>query len=150
MNPQKDSAQLLFNNSESTGNNQDNDIDSKYQKRQENFSNQVEYSQIKENTMTNELSLGQNFRNKIFMQKRLKKAMNVEQTQSLKSKLTISPELFEKCKNEQYNTFINDILYKLTNCFRNCFITQCCIVAGLSTNAHRGFCCNFGGSFTFV
>ena len=99
MNPQKDSAQLLFNNSESTGNNQDNDIDSKYQKRQENFSNQVEYSQIKENTMTNELSLGQNFRNKIFMQKRLKKAMNVEQTQSLKSKLTISPELFEKCSN---------------------------------------------------
>ena len=96
MNQQK-GQYSLFTNSESSGNNQDNDIDSKYQKRQENFSNQVEYSQIKEKTMTNELSLGQNFRNKIFMQKRLKKTMNVESTQSLKNKLTISPELFEKC-----------------------------------------------------
>ena len=57
MNPQKDSAPLLFTNSESAGYNQDNDIDTKYQKRQENFANQVEYSQIKENTMTNQLSL---------------------------------------------------------------------------------------------
>ena len=85
MNQQK-GQYSLFTNSESSGNNQDNDIDSKYQKRQENFSNQVEYSQIKEKTMTNELSLGQNFRNKIFMQKRLKKTMNVESTQSLKNK----------------------------------------------------------------
>ena len=101
MNPQKQqySAPPLFANSDKTGNNQDNDIDTKYQKRQENFANQEEYSQIKEKTMTNELSLGQNFRNKIFMQKRLKKAMNVESTQTLKSKLTISLELFDNCNN---------------------------------------------------
>ena len=95
----QNSTQSLFSVPKSGGNNQENDIDSKYQKRQENFTNDVDFSQIKEKTMTNELSLGQSFRNKIFMQKRLKKTTNVESTESLKSKLTIPVELFETCNN---------------------------------------------------
>jgi len=87
----------LFSTSGTNSGNQDNDIDSKFQNRQQEFSNEENFSKIKENTMTNELSLGQNFRNKMFMQKRLKKTMNVESTQSLKCKLTIPLELFENC-----------------------------------------------------
>ena len=56
-------------------------------------------SKIKENTMTKELSLGQNYRNKIFAQKRLKKNMNIESTNTLKNTLTIPAELFDKCNN---------------------------------------------------
>ena len=88
----------LFSDSFGT-NNQDNDIDSRFQNRQEQSSNAENFSQIIENTMTNELSLGKKSRDKIFMQKRLKKNMNVEQTQNLKNKLTIPTELFENCNN---------------------------------------------------
>ena len=89
----------LFSNSQNQGNNQDNEIESKIHKRQEQFSNQQDYSEIKANTMTNELSLGQNYRNKIFMQKRLKRTMNIESTQSLKNNLTIPLDLFERCND---------------------------------------------------
>ena len=89
----------LFSNAGEKGNNQDNDIDSKFQNRQQEFSNEENFSQIKESTMTNELSLGQSFRNKVFMQKRLKKSMNSIATQSLKSKLTIPLDLYERCSN---------------------------------------------------
>ena len=89
----------LFSHNQNQGNNQDNEIDTKIQKRQEQFSNQQDYSEIKANAMTSELSLGQNYRNKIFMQKRLKKTMNIESTQSLKNNLTIPLELFERCND---------------------------------------------------
>ena len=89
----------LFSNSGENENNQDNDIDSKFQNRQQEFSNEENFSQIKENTMTNELSLGQSFRNKVFMQKRLKKTMNYQSMESLKCKLTIPLELYESCNN---------------------------------------------------
>ena len=95
----KNSTPSLFSSTSISGNNQENDIDSKYQKRQENFTNEVDFSKIKEKTMTNELSLGQSFRNKIFIQKRLKKTTNIGSTESLKSKLTIPVELFETCNN---------------------------------------------------
>jgi len=81
-----------------SGNNQDNDIESKLQERQKHFMNEEDIDKIKEEAITNELSIGQNFRNKIFMQKRLKKTINVEATQNLKNKLTIPQELFDKCE----------------------------------------------------
>ena len=99
MNPQSGQNTLLFSSSGNSGNNQDDAINNKYQKRQENFNNEEDISKIKESTMTKELSLGQNYRNKIFAQKRLKKNMNIESTNTLKSKLTIPVELFEKCNN---------------------------------------------------
>lgn len=95
---QQNSNPSLFSESFGT-NNQDNDIDSRFQNRQEQSSNAENFSQIIENTMTNELSLGKKSRDKIFMQRRLKKNMNVEQTQNLKNKLTIPVELFENCNN---------------------------------------------------
>ena len=97
--PQSYSTPLIFVSSSSSNNNQDDDINSKYQKRQENFKTDESFEKIKESTMTNELSLGQNFRNKMFAQKRLKKTMNIESTNSLKNKLTISLQLFETCNN---------------------------------------------------
>ena len=91
------SPPVLFMNSTLKEDNQDKNIDFKYQKRQEEFSNEEDFSKIKENTMSNELSLGQSSRNKIFLQRRLKKNIQTESTQSLKNKLTIPLELFEYC-----------------------------------------------------
>ena len=89
----------IFSSEGKNSGDQNKDIDSKFQSRQQEFSNEENFSQIKESAMTNELSLGQNFRNKIFMQKRLKKSINIETTQSLKSKLTIPLDLYENCNN---------------------------------------------------
>ena len=95
---QQNSTPSLFSDSFGT-NNQDNDIDSRFQNRQEQSSNAENFSQIIENTMTNELSLGKKSRDKIFKQKRLKQNINFEPTQNLKNKLTIPIELFENCNN---------------------------------------------------
>ena len=100
MSKNEDLTPSLFNsNNRNNEDKQENDIESKLQKRQEDFSNEENFSKIKESTMSNELSLGQNFRNKIFMQKRLKQNMITETTESLKNKLTIPLDWFEKCNN---------------------------------------------------
>ena len=91
----------LFSNSSTNANDQDMAMESKFQTRQEAFLNEENFSALKENEMTKELSLGQNMRNKIFMQKRLKKSVNSEQSQSLKSKLTIPLDLYENCDKMQ-------------------------------------------------
>jgi len=100
MSKNEDITHSLFNsNNRNNEDKQENDIESKLQKRQEDFSNEENFSKIKESTMSNELSLGQNFRNKIFMQKRLKQNMITETTESLKNKLTIPLDWFEKCSD---------------------------------------------------
>ena len=100
MSKNENSAALLFNsNNMNNGDSQENDIESKLQRRNEDFTNEENFSKIKESAMTNELSLGQNFRNKIFMQRRLKQNMIIESTQSLKNKLTIPLEWYEQCNN---------------------------------------------------
>ena len=91
------STPLIFSSIENKS--QENEIDSILQRRQQNFMNEENFSKIKENTMSDELSLGINFRNKIFMKKRMKQNINIETTQSLKNKLTIPLDLFEKCEN---------------------------------------------------
>ena len=88
---------LIFSSSDDK--NHKNEIDSILLKRQQNFSNEENFSEIKEKTMSEELSQGLNFRNKIFMKKRIKQNINIEVIQSLKNKLTIPLELFEKCEN---------------------------------------------------
>ena len=98
MNKNENNTSSLFtSDAKNNGDSQENDIESKLQKRQEDFSNEANFSKIKESAMTNELSLGHNFRNKIFMQKRLKQSMITESTQSLKNKLTIPLDWFEQC-----------------------------------------------------
>ena len=87
----------MFTNSSSNANDQDMAIESKFQTRQEAFLNEENFSTLKENEMSKELSLGQNMRNKIFMQKRLKKSINAAQSQSLISKLTIPLDLYKTC-----------------------------------------------------
>ena len=87
----------LFSNS-LENKDQDAIMETKFQNRQEAFSNEENFSSLKESEMSKELSLGQNLRDKIFMQKRLKKNINIEQSQSLKSKLTIPLELYETCE----------------------------------------------------
>ncbi len=100
MSKNENSASLLFNsNNMNNGDSQENDIESKLQKRNEDFANEENFSKIKESAMTNELSLGQNFRNKIFMQRRIKQNIIIESTQSLKNKLTIPLEWYEQCNN---------------------------------------------------
>ena len=74
--------------------------------------------------MTNELSLGQDNRNKIFMQRRLKKKINSEPIEFLKNKLSIPSDIYEKCDKmpielKQFNEIIsafrtNDIIQKYT------------------------------------
>ena len=79
--------------------NQENEVDSVLLRRQHNFLNEENFSIIKEKTISNELSLVLNMRNKILMKKRLKQNLNIETIQNLKNKLTIPLELFEKCEN---------------------------------------------------
>ncbi len=105
---------LFSSNTANEGDSQEIKIESKLNKRQENFLSEDNFSQIKEkeNTMKDELSLGYNFRNKMLNLKRLKQKMNIEETQSLKNKLTISLELFEKCNKmniglSQFSEIIN-------------------------------------------
>ena len=107
MNSKNAAPSLFSSNATNDINNQENEIDSKLQRRQEDFSSSENFSKIKEYTMTNELSLGQDFRNKIFLQKRLKQSMNIEKTQNLKNNLTIPLELFDECEklDVQLNNF---------------------------------------------
>ena len=50
----------LFINKFTTENNQENDIETKFQNRQEFFTKEDNFSSYKENAMINELSLGKN------------------------------------------------------------------------------------------
>ena len=118
------SQNSLFNPSSSNANSQENQIESKFQNRQEKFQNEENFAQIKEKTMTKELSLGQDNRNKIFMQRRLKKKINSEPIEFLKNKLSIPSDIYEKCDKmpielKQFNEIIsafrtNDIIQKYT------------------------------------
>lgn len=89
----------LFSASDSNATSQENQIEFKFQNRQEKFSNEENFSQIKENTMSNELSLGQDTRKKEFMKRRLIKKVNMEAIESLKNKLSIQLDIYEKCNS---------------------------------------------------
>jgi hypothetical protein len=109
-------APSFFPNSDSSQNNQDSQMESKFQSRQELFTNEENFSQIKESTMSKELSLGENNRNKIFMQKRLNKKINTENNLSLFNVLKISKDVYTQLTNEEIN--IKDFS-KIINLFRS-------------------------------
>ena len=109
-------APSFFPNSDSSQNNQDSQMESKFQSRQELFTNEENFSQIKESTMSKELSLGENNRNKIFMQKRLNKKFNTENNLSLFNVLKISKDVYTQLTNEEIN--IKDFS-KIINLFRS-------------------------------
>ena len=117
-NPQSNNknAPSFFPNTDSSQNNQDSQMESKFQSRQELFTNEENFSQIKESTMSKELSLGENNRNKIFMQKRLNKKINTENNLSLFNVLKISKDVYTQLTNEEIN--IKDFS-KIINLFRS-------------------------------
>ena len=106
----------FFSNSESSQNNQDSIMETKFQSRQEQFTNEDNLSQIKESTMSKELSLGENNRNKIFMQKRLNKKINSENNLSLYNVLKIPKDVYIQLTNEEI--YIKDFT-KIINLFRS-------------------------------
>ena len=96
----------LFSQYNSNINSQEDTMESRLQRRQQDFISTDDFSTIKENSMSNELSLGENSRNIIFKLKRLKQNINtIETNDSLKDKLSIPLDWYEKC--EQNNIDIS-------------------------------------------
>ena len=111
----------FFSNSDSSQNNQDSKMETKFQSRQEQFINEDNLSQIKESTMSKELSLGKNNRNKIFMQKRLNKKINSENNLSLYNVIKINKDIYTQLTNEEIN--IKDFS-KVINLFQSSNIDE--------------------------
>ena len=89
----------LFSQYNSNVSSQEDTMESRLQKRQQDFISTDDFSTIKENSMSNELSLGENSRNLIFKQKRLKQNLNtIEIIYPLKDKLSIPLDFYEKCE----------------------------------------------------
>jgi hypothetical protein len=101
----------LFAANSNNSNDQDTIMEAKFQNRQDAFLNEENFTDLKETEMKKEYRLGQNVREKIFIQKRIKMSINSEQNQSLKSKLTISKELYENCEKMSVDLYkFNDII----------------------------------------
>ena len=95
------SSNFLFNQNNISQNNQENQIDSKFQNRQDEFTPDENFSKIKESTMSKELSLSETNRNKIFLQKRLHKKTNIETNISLFNSLSISKDIYNQLTSEE-------------------------------------------------
>ena len=86
-------------------NTQKDQIESKFQNRKETLFAEENFSQIKEDSMNNELSLGKNVREKYFVQKRLKQKL-IKQSEcpnKILDILTISRDFYDKCQNMTVN-----------------------------------------------
>ena len=86
---------------------QTNQIESKFQNRKETLFAEEDFSQIKEDSINKELTLGKNVREKYFVQKRLKQKLNKENEshncKKIIDNLTISHDYYEKCQNMTVN-----------------------------------------------
>lgn len=116
-NNQADSSSLFSPISSNNMNSQEDYIESKLLKRQQDFINSENFNDIKENTMSSELSFGENSRNLIFKQRRLKQNKLIEETTyPLKSKISISLEWFEKCNSSNFTiSQISEIMQAFKN-----------------------------------
>lgn len=101
---------------QASSNSQEDKIESKFKNRNELSYSQKSFSQIKDDSMNNEISLVKSFREKQFIQKRIKqkieeKTENHNNSQTLFDKLTISRELYDKCNSMDISiTHIKEIL----------------------------------------
>ena len=77
--------------------NPDTQIEKKLQQRQENFTGEQVLDQFKESSIASDLSLRNQERNALFKNKRIRARIDLNTTQSLKTKLNIPMELFEAC-----------------------------------------------------
>ena len=95
----------LFSQYNSAISSQEDTMEFRLQKRQQDFINNTEdFSTIKENSMSNELSLGENSINLIFKQRRLKQNLpSIETIYSLKEKISIPQEWYEKCEKSIFD-----------------------------------------------
>ena len=97
------SPSIFLHKTDNFQNNQEEKLENKLQSRQEQFSNEENFLQIKESAMTQELSLGENNLNKIFLQKRLNKITNNENNLSLYNVLKIPKNIYIQLTNEEIN-----------------------------------------------
>ena len=97
----------IFNTKDNNKNNLEDNIENQFQKRSENFLNEENYNKYKEDMTNNDLKLNDRDRDRRFKQKRLLKDINLDNIQSLKSKLTIPLNLYEQCNNMTVD--INDM-----------------------------------------
>jgi len=95
------SSNIFFSGNQNYQNNQENQIDSKFQNRQDNFITEEDFSKIKESAMSKDLSLSENNRNKIFLQKRLQKQINMEPNISLMNSLSMSKDAYKQLNSEE-------------------------------------------------
>lgn len=108
-------SENLFFPKESS-NSQESKIETKLKNRNELSSNHKTFSQIKDDSMNNEISLVKSFRERQFIQKRIKqkieeKSENPNISPKLFDKLTIPRELYAKCNSMEISiTHIKDIL----------------------------------------
>ena len=87
------------------GKSQEEKIESKFQRRQDFIFSNENFSKIKEDSIKNEISLGNSNREKIFIQKRLKQKLIKENINSgkIENNLIISSEIYKKCQNMSVN-----------------------------------------------
>ena len=78
-----DSKTSFISTENSSKNNQESELENKFNSRQEQFNLDENLSQIKEKAISKELSLGNNNRNKLIMKKRLNAKTNLENNLSL-------------------------------------------------------------------
>ena len=102
----------LLNGNFINNNDQDDEINEKFNSRKEAFSSEDDYLILKENIMRNELNNLKNKKERICEKKRIQMNLNLEQNESLTSKLIIPLELYEACNNMEiqlsnFNEIIN-------------------------------------------
>ena len=97
---QKPSQNLLFGQNNNSQNNQEMQMDSKFQNRQEQFTQDENFSKIKESTMSQEYSISQDNRNKMFLKMRLHKKINEESKTSIFNCLSMPKETYENLLSE--------------------------------------------------
>ena len=96
-NPNGSSLFSAFTSGANDMSNPDTQIDKKLQQRQEQFSSEANFSQIKENAISSDLTLGSDERAKMFRMRRIQAKLNIESPISLKEKLTIPLQLYDEC-----------------------------------------------------
>ena len=96
-----DSKTSFISTENSSKNNQESELENKFNSRQEQFNLDENLSQIKEKAISKELSLGNNNRNKLIMKKRLNAKTNLENNLSLDKVLKIPKETYDNLNNEE-------------------------------------------------
>ena len=96
-------------------------IESKFESRNNSFFSNETFSEFIEESMNKELSLGKSIRERLFLRKRLQQKLRKDIPKSsspskIENYLTISKELYEKCKESEVNI---EQLYQIISHFKS-------------------------------